>query len=255
MEKVKKHLGQHFLQDKAIAERIVSTLSPTANYAAVIEIGPGQGALTRSLVAQVNVPLYLVEIDRSLGKLLQEKYSSAQVHIIIADFLGWSLADVPKGPIALIGNLPYNISSPILFKILHHHTQIKEAVCMVQHEVGTRIAAKPGNKTYGILSVLLQAFYKVTYCFSVPNTAFSPSPQVQSAVIKLVRNHVAQLDCDLKSFIRVVKTAFQQRRKMLRNALRPLGLPLSHLPATLLQKRAEALSVADFIALTKKLMP
>ena len=254
MDKVKKYLGQHFLQDRAIAERIVGTLGPTAGYAAVIEIGPGQGALTGSLVAQVNVPLYLVEIDRSLAQVLQEKYSGAQVHVIIADFLAWSFASVPQGPIALIGNLPYNISSPILFKIFHHHAHVKEVVCMVQHEVGARIAAQPGNKTYGILSVLLQAFYKVTYCFGVPPTAFTPPPKVQSAVIKLVRNDVAQLDCDLQWFVRVVKTAFQQRRKMLSNALRPLGVPLHHLAATLRQKRAEALSVAEFIALTKQLM-
>lgn len=254
MDKVKKYFGQHFLQDRAIAERIVGELGPTADYAAVIEIGPGRGALTGSLVSQVDVPLYLVEIDRSLAQVLEKKYSGAQVHVIMADFLAWSFADIPQGPIALIGNLPYNISSPIFFKILNHHSQVKEAVCMVQHEVGARIAAQPGNKTYGILSVLLQAFYNVTYCFGVAPTAFTPPPKVQSAVIKLVRNDVVQLDCDLKSFVRVVKTAFQQRRKMLSNALRPLGVPLHHLPATLLQKRAEALSVSEFVALTNQLM-
>ncbi|MEM9569584.1 MAG: 16S rRNA (adenine(1518)-N(6)/adenine(1519)-N(6))-dimethyltransferase RsmA [Bacteroidota bacterium] len=254
MDKAKKYFGQHFLQDKAIAEKIVEILGPTAGYAAVVEIGAGRGALTGSLVAQVDVPLYLVEIDRSLAQVLQKKYSGEQVHVIMADFLAWSFADVPQGPIALIGNLPYNISSPIFFKVFHHHTQIKEVVCMVQHEVGARIAAKSGNKTYGILSVLLQAFYEVTYCFGVAPTAFTPPPRVQSAVIKLVRNNVAQLDCDLQCFVRVVKMAFQQRRKMLSNALRPLGVPLHHLPATLLQKRAEALNVAEFITLTKQLM-
>ncbi len=251
--RTKKKLGQNFLQDITIAQKIVATLTQTHTYQAILEVGPGTGALTRWLVDSVQAPLYLVEIDPILATHLEKTYPNLKEKLIQKDFLQLHLANILPSPIALIGNFPYNISSQIFFKILTAHKQIGQVVCMIQKEVADRIVSPPGNKTYGLLSVLLQAFYKITYCFTVPPSAFIPKPKVTSAVIHLQRNTMAHLDCDEKLFFRVVKAGFGQRRKMLRNALRALGMPLQHLPTTLLNKRAEALHVADFVALTQAL--
>ncbi|MEM9417404.1 MAG: 16S rRNA (adenine(1518)-N(6)/adenine(1519)-N(6))-dimethyltransferase RsmA [Bacteroidota bacterium] len=244
----KKHLGQHFLQDKNIAQKIVNAISQPPQ--TLLEIGPGTGILTGLLVRQYP-GLYVVEVDPSLAAHLQQAYPSLQERIIVADFLQLPLAQLTPGPLTLIGNLPYNISSPIFFKVLAHRQQIQEVVAMIQHEVAARLVAPPGSKTYGLLSVLLQAFYKLEYLFPVGPQVFSPPPQVKSAVIRLQRNKTAQLDCDEALFFRVVKAGFQQRRKTLRNALKAL-LPLTpRVDVPFLEQRAERLGVADFVALTR----
>lgn len=244
----KKRWGQHFLHDKNIAKKIVSAISDPP--ATLLEIGPGTGALTDLLVAQYP-GLSLVEIDDDLAEHLKKTYTPQQAKVIVGDFLQLNLVQVTKAPLTIIGNFPYNISSQIFFKVLDYRQQVQEVVGMLQKEVAERIVAQPGNKTYGILSVLLQAFYQCDYLFSVPPQVFSPPPQVQSAVIRLRRNDTQSLDCDERIFFRIVKAGFQQRRKTLRNALKPL------LPATvdtsmpILSQRAEQLSVEAFVKLTQ----
>jgi 16S rRNA (adenine1518-N6/adenine1519-N6)-dimethyltransferase len=244
----KKCLGQHFLRDKNIAHKIVSALSQKP--LTIIEVGPGTGILTEFLVQQKDLDLYLVEVDLGLVSYLKKTYPSLQGRIIAADFLKLELAQLHHGPVAIIGNFPYNISSQIFFKVLEHRQQVHEVVGMIQKEVAERLTAKSGSKVYGLLSVLLQAFYDLEYLFTVGPQVFSPPPKVQSAVIRLRRNSTLQLDVDEKLFFRVVKAGFQQRRKTLRNALKPL-LPATPPPPLLLAKRAEQLTVADFVALTK----
>ncbi len=245
----KKYLGQHFLRDKNIAHKIVSALSKGPQ--TIVEVGPGTGILTELLVQQQALELYLVEVDLDLATYLKQTYPSLQDRIIVADFLKLGLDQLHHGPMAIIGNFPYNISSQIFFKVLEHRQQVHEVVGMVQKEVAERLIAKPGSKVYGILSVLLQAFYNLEYLFTVKPQVFAPPPKVLSAVIRLRRNSTLQLDCDENLFSRVVKAGFQQRRKILRNALKSLLLPTTKLPPTLLTKRAEQLTVADFVALTK----
>lgn len=244
----KKYLGQHFLRDKNIAHKIVGALSKKP--LTIMEVGPGTGILTELLVQQKNFDLYLVEVDLGLVSYLKKTYPSLRGRIIAADFLKLELAQLHHGPVAIIGNFPYNISSQIFFKVLEHRQQVHEVVGMIQKEVAERLIAKSGSKVYGILSVLLQAFYNLEYLFTVGPQVFSPPPKVQSAVIRLRRNSTLQLDVDEKLFFRVVKAGFQQRRKTLRNALKPL-LPATLPPPLLLAKRAEQLTVADFVALTK----
>lgn len=244
----KKYLGQHFLRDKNIAHKIVGALSKKP--LTIMEVGPGTGILTELLVQQKNFDLYLVEVDLGLVSYLKKTYPSLRGRIIAADFLKLELAQLHHGPVAIIGNFPYNISSQIFFKVLEHRQQVHEVVGMIQKEVAERLTAKSGSKVYGILSVLLQAFYNLEYLFTVGPQVFSPPPKVQSAVIRLRRNSTLQLDVDEKLFFRVVKAGFQQRRKTLRNALKPL-LPATLPPPLLLAKRAEQLTVADFVALTK----
>ncbi len=248
----KKKLGQHFLKDQTIAQRIVSHLL-TTKVNTVVEIGPGQGALTTWLVDKLPLPIYLVEKDKRLIPTLTQQYAAPNVHIVAADFLTWTLPTSIKSPVALIGSLPYNISSQVFFRVLNHHAQVHEVVCMVQQEVAERIASPPGSKKYGILSVLLQTFYKVEYLFGVPPTAFIPPPNVFSGVIKLRRlpNHFSSSDKD--AFFRVVKAAFHQRRKMVRNALSVLNKPLDNIPPHWLTKRAEHLHPHDFVLLAKAL--
>lgn len=248
----KKRLGQHFLHDEIIAQKIVKTLTGH-DCSAIVEIGPGTGALTRWLVDYVKKPLYLIEVDPELVIGLHQAYPRLKDHIITADFLQYSLQNICTEPIALIGNFPYNISSSIFFKILANHNQVQEVVCMLQKEVAERIYAPAGSKTYGILSVLLQTFYNISYCFTVPASAFIPKPKVTSALIHLQRNTTTDLPCDESYFVTVVKAAFSQRRKMLRNALRSLGKPLEHIPDTVLKKRAEQLTSSDFIKLAQAL--
>ena len=247
--KAKKYLGQHFLKDEHIAERIALSLSGSQRH--LLEIGPGMGVLTKYLVAHPDLDFRCVEIDSESVAFLHERYPMLQV--IEGDFLKMDLTTLFHDTFALIGNFPYNISSQILFRVFDHRNLIPEVVGMFQKEVAERIAAHPGSKTYGILSVLLSAFYNIEYLFTVDEHVFNPPPKVKSAVIRLTRNDVKRLECDEQLFVQTVKTGFNQRRKTLRNALKPMGRDLSSIPDELLAKRAEQLSVADFILITNQL--
>ena len=245
----KKFLGQHFLKDENIARQIADSLTATTPH--VLEIGPGMGVLTKYLYNKEGLDFHAIEIDRESVAYLHEHYST--LHVIEGDFLALDLSTLFSEPFAVIGNFPYNISSQILFKVFDNRNCIPEVVGMFQKEVAERVAAKPGSKTYGILSVLLSAFYNIEYLFTVHENVFNPPPKVKSAVIRLRRNDLTSLECDETLFVKVVKIGFNQRRKTLRNALKQLSLPLDAVPAQLLSLRAEQLSVNDFIALTKSL--
>lgn len=245
--KAKKFLGQHFLTDEGIAKHIVDSLSESSHN--VIEIGPGMGVLTKYLITRNNTNFHVVEIDRESVVYLHNHYPS--LHIIEGDFLKIDLSSLFQDTYSIIGNFPYNISSQILFKVFDNRNNVTEVVGMFQKEVAERVAAGPGSKTYGILSVLLSAFYNIEYLFTVNENVFNPPPKVKSAVIRLTRNNVTKLGCDENLFVQVVKAGFNQRRKTLRNALRQLGLSLENTPMELLAKRAEQLSVSQFIEITK----
>lgn len=243
----KKHLGQHFLTDHNIAKKIVKSLS-FQSYSYVVEVGPGMGVLTQYLFRHTS-DLFLVELDKEAVSYLQKEFPFMSGRIVQADFLKWKPS---FSPFAVIGNFPYNISSQILFRILEYHDSIPECVGMFQKEVAERIAAQCGSKTYGILSVLLQAFYQVDYLFTVGEQVFSPRPKVKSAVIRLRRKaHMPKLEKQV--FFKLVKSAFNQRRKKLRNALKILKLPDSFYKMPLLNQRAEQISVASFIELSQKI--
>jgi 16S rRNA (adenine1518-N6/adenine1519-N6)-dimethyltransferase len=246
----KKFLGQHFLKDKNIASNIVDALSGFTGYKTVLEVGPGMGVLTEFLVKKNQFDVHVIEIDRESVAYLREHFLLPQDRIIEGDFLELDLGKLFSERFAVIGNFPYNISSQIFFKILDHYDSIPEVVGMIQKEVAERIAAKHGNKTYGILSVLLQAFYDIEYLFTVHEHVFKPEPKVKSAVIRLKRNQRSKLPCDEVMFKTVVKQGFQNRRKTLRNALKRLNLPAAVIQNEILDKRAEQLSVEDFFHLT-----
>ena len=246
----KKSLGQHFLNDKGIAQKIVSSLRADG-ICKVIEVGPGIGALTPFLLQDQRFDTRFVEIDVEAAEYLKAQYPAIKDKLVVADFLRYPLETYfGNEPLAIIGNFPYNISSQIFFKILDHRSQVREVVGMLQKEVAERIAAPPGSKTYGITSVLLQAFYDIEYLFTVHEHVFTPPPKVKSGVIRLIRNRVETLPCDEVLFFRVVKTAFNQRRKMLGNSLKTL-LPAGHTANPVLSKRPEQLGVQEFIELTK----
>ncbi len=250
MVRPKKFLGQHFLKDQNIASKIVEALSLSQATNFVLEIGPGTGVLTQYLLKRPEVDLHVAEIDRDSVAYLKQHFSSLSEKITEGDFLKMDLAQFTPGDIHIIGNFPYNISSQIFFSVLRHRAQVKQVVCMLQKEVAERIAEKEGSKTYGILSVLLQTYYTIEYLFKVPPGVFHPPPKVMSAVIRLTRNERQQLTCDEALFQKVVKQGFQNRRKTLRNALKPLNLPSQIVALALLDLRAEQLSVEDFISLT-----
>jgi 16S rRNA (adenine1518-N6/adenine1519-N6)-dimethyltransferase len=219
----KKGLGQHFLTDQTIARNIVDALKGTGDGVFdALEIGPGMGVLTQYLLTREDVRLKVIEIDSESVRYLIEKWPQLGPVLYQSDFLKTNLTKLFTGKFSIIGNFPYNISSQIFFKVLDYKEQIPEVVCMIQKEVAERIAAPPGSKTYGILSVLLQAWYDIEYLFTVGEGAFVPPPKVKSAVIRLTRNSRTGLNCDEKLFKIVVKTAFNQRRKTLRNSLKPL---------------------------------
>lgn len=247
----KKQLGQHFLKDHSIAQKIVDAL-PKDSRSNVLEIGPGTGVLSDLMVDEESFGnLVLLDVDRESIDYLEKKYKDKEVKILLADFLKEDVLSIfDKGHFSIIGNFPYNISSQIFFKVLDIKDHVDEVVCMLQKEVAERIASKEGNKDYGILSVLLQAYYDIEYLFSVPPEVFLPPPKVNSGVIRLKRNGVSDIGCDEKLFKRVVKAGFQMRRKTLRNALKPLNLPESIREQEVFNKRAEQLSVDDFIQLT-----
>lgn len=245
----KKHLGQHFLVDENIARKIVGSLSPGISQ--VLEVGPGKGVLTRHLIP-LFPSLKVIEIDAEAVRYLIEAHPDLTGAILHEDFLRKDLSALFPCPFAIIGNFPYNISSQILFHVIEHREQVTEVVGMFQKEVAERIAAPPGSKKYGILSVLAGAFYNIEYLFSVSETVFYPHPKVKSAVIRMTRNSTGHLECDEDFFFRVVKTAFNQRRKTLRNALKSLG-SVSVPSDPFFSLRAEQLSIQDFIRLTNLL--
>ena len=246
----KKHLGQHFLKDLSIAKQIADTL-PLPKKMPVLEIGPGTGVLTRFLLENENVDLTVVELDKESIVYLQANFPALKDRIIDADFLKLDLKKLYQDKFFIIGNFPYNISSQIFFKLLEYKEQIPCLAGMIQKEVAQRIAAPSGSKTYGILSVLLQAFYDIEYLFTVDEQVFDPPPKVKSAVVRLTRNNVTALDCDEKLFKQVVKTSFNQRRKTLRNSLKPiLGKENEVYALPIFDKRPEQLNVDSFVELT-----
>ncbi|PJC63145.1 MAG: ribosomal RNA small subunit methyltransferase A, partial [Flavobacteriales bacterium CG_4_9_14_0_2_um_filter_32_27] len=205
--RAKKHLGQHFLKDLSIAEDIVNSLVQTDKYDTVLEIGPGMGVLTQFLIQRKNYTTFPIDVDRESIAFLVEKFPSLKGNIIYGDFLKINLNEIVNNkPFAVIGNFPYNISSQILFKVYEYKNQVPELVGMFQKEVAERVASKPGNKVYGITSVLLQAYYDIEYLFTVDEHVFDPPPKVKSAVIRLTRNSTEKLDCDEAFFKVVVKT-------------------------------------------------
>ncbi|MDR2954282.1 MAG: 16S rRNA (adenine(1518)-N(6)/adenine(1519)-N(6))-dimethyltransferase RsmA [Prevotella sp.] len=245
----KKFLGQHFLKDLDIARRIADTLDDFPNVP-VMEVGPGMGVLTQFLIEKER-DLKVVELDRESIPYLNDHYPSLHGNIIEGDFLTLDLAAIYNEKFCVIGNYPYNISSQIFFKVLDYKNQIPCCSGMIQKEVAERIAAKPGGKIYGILSVLLQAWYDVEYLFTVSEKVFDPPPKVKSAVVKLTRNKRTKLNCDEKLFKTVVKTSFNQRRKTLRNSIKPLlGKECEIYSNPIFGERPERLSVADFEDLT-----
>lgn len=273
--RAKKALGQHFLTDLSIAQRIADSLLvpcpgseaqyDESNPLSALEIGPGMGVLTQYLLQRPEVDLRMVEIDTESVNYLLVHFPQVNGRLLEADFLKLKLEKFFSGQFAVVGNFPYNISSQIFFKVLDYKEQVPQVVCMIQKEVAERIAEKPGTKTYGILSVLLQAWYDIEYLFTVGEGAFNPPPKVKSAVIRLVRNSRTDLGCDESLFKTVVKTGFNQRRKTLRNSLKPLirnkadregwtEEQLAEFTADpVFELRPERLSVEDFIALTLKL--
>lgn len=252
--RAKKHLGQHFLNDESIALDIVQSLKHKDQYNYVLEVGPGMGVLTKYLIKETAFETHIVDIDTESIAYLKKHYPILENRIIEGDFLKLKLSDLFNNkPFAVIGNFPYNISTEILFTVLEQKNLVPEVVGMFQKEVAERIAAKPKNKTYGITSVLLQAFYDIEYLFTVQEHVFTPPPKVKSAVIRLTRNKVQQLDCDEKLFKQVVKAGFNQRRKTLRNAVKAFTFKPEFASHIYFTKRAEELSVADFVALTNML--
>jgi 16S rRNA (adenine1518-N6/adenine1519-N6)-dimethyltransferase len=254
MEKVKakKHLGQHFLTDESIAKDIADTLGLTS-YSTVLEIGPGMGVLTKYLLEK-NFTTYVIEIDTESVAYLEAHYPKLQGKIISKDFLKYNLNEVFDGkPFAIIGNFPYNISTQIVFRCLEMREQVPEFSGMFQKEVAERICSKKGSKVYGILSVLTQAFYDTEYLFTVNENVFNPPPKVKSGVLRLRRKENFHIACNEKMFFSVVKTAFQQRRKTLRNSLKSFNLADNLKEDSIFDLRPEQLSVEQFIELTLKI--
>ena len=250
--RAKKHLGQHFLKDEDVAKKIADTLNFNG-YTKVLEIGPGTGVLTKYLLEK-DIELVAMDLDRDSISYLEANYLHKNLQLLEADFLRYDLSDVfGESEFAITGNFPYNISTQIVFKTLENKEKIPEFTGMFQREVAERICAKEGSKTYGILSVLAQAFYDAEYLFTVPPTVFNPPPKVESGVLRLVRKANFSLACDEKMLYKVVKTAFQQRRKTLRNSLKSFNLSDKIKEDTIFGQRPEQLSVTQFVALTLKL--
>jgi 16S rRNA (adenine1518-N6/adenine1519-N6)-dimethyltransferase len=248
--KAKKYLGQHFLTDEHIAQKIADTLS-LKGYDSILEIGPGMGMLTKYLLEK-DVTTYVIEIDPESVEYLKSNYLNLAPRIIQENVLKYDLNAVFKQEsFAIIGNFPYNISTQIVFKTLEMRAQIPEFSGMFQKEVAQRICEKEGSKVYGILSVLTQAFYEAEYLFTVPPSVFNPPPKVESGVLRLTRKENYDLPCDEKLFFRVVKTGFQQRRKTLRNSLKTFNLSDNLKANAIFDKRPEQLSVDSFIELTQ----
>lgn len=248
--RAKKHLGQHFLTDENIAKNIVDALS-LENYSKVLEVGPGMGVLTKYLLDK-KAEIFVSEIDRESIDYLKNHYPKLEDQHFTGDFLKINISDVFKDQVAVIGNFPYNISSQILFKIIDFYDDVPEMVGMFQKEVAERAAAVPRTKDYGILSVLVQALYDVKYLFTVHENVFNPPPKVKSGVIKLTRNPKEGLAGNEVLFKKIVKAGFNQRRKKLSNSLKVLEIPEALQNHPFLEKRAEELSVQDFISFTNE---
>lgn len=249
MVRPKKHLGQHFLKDKTVAAKIADALTGHGGYESVLEVGPGTGVVTELLLDK-EYQVHAIEMDTESVEYLKQNIIQLTDNLIEGDFLRLDLDSITTDKLCVIGNFPYNISSQIFFKVLDNRNKIPECIGMIQKEVAVRIAAEPGSKIYGILSVLLQAYYNIELLHKVPPGVFHPPPKVDSAIVRLKRNDVKQLDCDEKKFAQVVKAAFNQRRKTLRNALKTFTFvtaPNEHL----LTLRAERLTVEDFVHITK----
>ncbi len=250
MVRAKKHLGQHFLKDETIAKKIADGISSMD--IPLLEIGPGTGVLTKYFYDNPN--FYAAEVDDESVEYLRATYPQMSLRLIEGDVLRMNIKDKFPDKFNIIGNFPYNISSQIFFMILDYKDQVDEVVCMIQKEVAERIAEPPGTKTYGILSVLLQAYYDIEYLFTVHEHVFDPPPKVKSAVIRLKRNNVESLGCDPKAFSRIVKTAFGQRRKTLRNSLKAeIAGRIEISEMEVFNLRPERLSVQDFVSLTQLL--
>lgn len=249
--KAKKHLGQHFLKDENISQKIVEQYTNFSRTNHVLEIGPGMGAITKYFLAIENIDLEVMEIDTESVVFLNEHYPALKGKIHGEDFLKTDLTPFFEGEkFAVVGNFPYNISSQILFHCLDYRNQVVEIMGMFQKEVAERVAEQPGSKKYGILSVLLQTYYDITYCLTVDENAFTPPPKVKSGVIRCLRNQRTHLPVDEKLFIKVVKSTFNQRRKTIRNGLKSI-VDVSKLPDhPYLKRRPETLSVDEFIELT-----
>jgi 16S rRNA (adenine1518-N6/adenine1519-N6)-dimethyltransferase len=247
--RAKKHLGQHFLNDENIARDTVGALLEKDKTSFIIEVGPGTGVLTQFLINDVENFLAM-DVDGESVDYLKLKYPEKKDKIILSDFLEADLQKLAGQKFNVVGNFPYNISSQIMFKVLENKNSVDYVVGMFQKEVAMRLAEKPGSKVYGILSVLLQAYYDIEYLFTVHENVFRPPPKVKSAVIRLTRNNVQKLDCDEVLFKKIVKTTFNQRRKTIRNSVRTL-FNNNELRHPLLDKRPEQLSVAQFVELTK----
>ena len=255
--KPKKHLGQHFLTDETVCQRMADDLDQFDSFKKVLEIGPGMGALTKYLLKKEAFETHVVEIDFESVAYLNTHYPDLKGRIYSRDFLKEDFSQLMgTEPVAVVGNFPYNISSQILFKVLDYKDQIPVVIGMFQKEVAERVAEKPGSKKYGIISVFLQAYYDIDYLFTVDEHVFDPPPKVKSGVIRLKRNNVKELACDEKLFIRVVKAAFSQRRKTLRNSMKSMLNEFDNpidVSGDLFQRRAETLSVQEFISITKQI--
>ena len=245
----KKSLGQHFLKDENIADKIVGSLS--GQNSTVIEIGPGTGVLSKYLIEDQRLKSFFIETDQASVDYLNKTYPEAAGQIIHADFLTFDLGTFDTNELAIIGNLPYNITAPIFFRIIHYRQIINEFICMIQKEVAERISSPPGSRKYGILSVLLQAYFDIEYLFTVNEHVFYPPPKVKSGVIRLKRNNTKELACDEKLFVQVVKRSFNQRRKMLRNSLKPYSFKPGEALEKLLHQRPEQLCVDEFVTITQ----
>lgn len=251
--KAKKSYGQHFLHREDLAEKIANSLVRGEDYERVLEIGPGQGMLTKYLLEK-DFDLSVVEADRDMVAYVKKHFPGLEGKIISADFLKIKLEDFfGEAPFAIIGNFPYNISSQILFKMIEYRNQVPELVGMFQKEVAQRVVASPGSKAYGVLSILVQAWYEGEYLFEVDKSAFNPPPKVQSAVIRLVRRETPILNCNASLFRSIVKQTFSQRRKMLRNTLKAFVKDDPMLQEPFFQQRPERLSVLEFIDLTNRI--
>ncbi len=250
MVKPKKHLGQHFLTDGNIARKIVECLISDTSF--IVEIGPGTGVLTKPILdsSLSFSKLKLIEIDGESVEYLNSNFEDSRLEVYEGDFLKMKPGEDLPDHFSVIGNFPYNISSQIFFKVLDYRNSIPEVVCMIQKEVAERIASPPGSKTYGILSVLLQAWYDIKYCFTVNENVFYPPPKVKSAVIRLSRNSTTELGCNEKLFINIVKTCFNHRRKTIRNTLKAILPDINQDDHRYFSMRPEQLSVNDFIELS-----
>ncbi len=248
--RAKKNLGQHFLNDENIAKKIVDSLLTVNNKTTVVEIGPGTGVLTKYLAAELKTNFFALDIDMDSVPYLKQHYPEIANNILLEDFLEFDIKKIIKGKFNVVGNFPYNISSQIMFKVLEHRNDVDCVVGMFQKEVALRFAEKPGTKTYGIISVLLQTYYDIEYLFTVNENVFTPPPKVKSAVIRFTRNKRESLSCNEDLFTKVVKATFNQRRKQIRNSIRAvINIPDAEL-TPLFQKRPEQLSVEQFIELT-----